>query len=169
MIPSDIQKLVESRLLPFPAFSGVRIILEREGDIATKVATALKTGGGAFRPGVALVIGTASARLRQIQAARLCIDPLGVTVTVFENELFNKPPSGSGKRAGDLACEAASALTGWTPPGCGKPLMPAAGEANIQEAADGKGGAVAAFAMATSLELPLLRLPGEYGFTPTAN
>jgi len=166
MKPSDIQSLVERRLRQFPEFSGVRIILEREGDIATRVSTALKTAGGDFRPGSAIVIGTAAAGLRQVQAARLVIDPLGVEVTAFEQELFNKPPSGSGKRAGDLAAEAAAALTGWTPDGCGRPLAPAPGDSNIREAADGKGSAAASFSMATSLELPVLRLPGEYGYVP---
>ena len=166
MKPSDIQSLVERRLRQFPEFSGVRIILEREGDIATKISTALKTAGGEFRPGTALVIGTAAASLRQIQAARLVID-LGVEVTAFEQELFNKPPSGTGKRAGDLAAEAAAALTGWTPPGCGRPLAPAAGDSNIREASDGKGSAAASFSMSTSLELPVLRLPGEYGYAAT--
>lgn len=167
MIPSDIQNLVERRLRLFPSFSGVQIILLREGDIATKVSTALTTAGCGFRPGTALVIGTASASLRQIQAARLVIDPLGVTVTAFEQEMFNKPPSGSGKRAGDLAVEAAAALVAWTPCGCSRPLAPAAGESNIQEAADGKGRAVAAFTLTTALELPILRLPGEYGYNAT--
>ena len=164
MIPSDIQKLVERRLRMFAAFSGVRIILQREGDIATRVETALRTAGGEFRPGTALVIGTASSSLRQIQAARLVIDPLGVTVKAVEQEIFNKPPAGSGKRAGDLAVEAAAALAAWTPAGCGRPLSPSAGDSNIREASDGEGRAVASFTMDTSLELPVLRLPGEHGY-----
>lgn len=167
MKPSDIQSLVNARLRDFPAFTGIRIILEREGEIATKIATALKTAGGDFQPGAALVIGTASASIRSIQAARLIIDPLSVTVTACENELFNKPPAGTGRRAGDLALQAGAALLGWTPPGCARPLAPPAGE-NVQEAADGKGSAVAAVTLTTSLELPLLRLPGEYGYTNPA-
>ena len=164
MKPSDLQTLTASRLRQFAAFAGIRIILEREGDIETRVKTALKTAGGDFRSGVALVIGTASASLRQVQAARLVIDPLAVTITACETELFNKPPSGTGRRAGDLAIEAAAALTGWTPPGCLKPLAPLAGD-NVQEAADGKGNAVAAVTLATAIETPALRLPGEYGYT----
>lgn len=168
MKPSDIQKLAETRLREFPAFTGIRIILEREGDIGTKIATALKTAGGDYQPGAALIIGTASASIRAVQAPRLVIDPLAVTVTACESELFNKPPSGTGRRAGDLALEAAAALLGWTPPGCSRPLAPLATE-NVQEASDGKGSAVAAVTLATSLELPLLRRPGEYGYTPPTN
>lgn len=169
MKPSDIQKLAETRLRQFPAFTGIRIILEREGDIGTKIATALKTAGGEFQPGAALIIGTASASIRGVQAPRLVIDPLSVTVTACESELFNKPPSGTGRRAGDLALEAASALLGWTPPGCSRPLSPGVsphtGVYNVQEASDNKGSAVAAVTLTTSLELPLLRLDGEYGYT----
>lgn len=164
MKPSDIQTLVERRLRQFPEFSGIRIILEREGDIATKITTALKTAGGEFRPGTALLVETASASLRQVQAARVVVDPLGVAVTAFENDLFNKPPAGTGKRAGDLALEAAAALVGWTPPGCTKPVAFRPGE-NVREASDGKGGAAATVALATAVELPALRLPGEYGYT----
>lgn len=171
MQPSDLQSLIEGRLRAFPVFSGVRIILLRDGDTATRIATAIKTAGAdGFRPGTALTVGTASAGLRQVQAARLAVDPLGVTVTAFEQELFNRPPSGTGRRAGDLALDAAAALVGWTPPGCGRPLSPAPGaDSNIQEASDGKGCAVAAFTLTTSLELPVLRLPGEHGFTAPTN
>jgi hypothetical protein len=163
MKPSDIQSLVESRLRQFPEFSGIRIILEREGDIATKITMALKTAGGECRPGTALVIETASASVRQVQAARLVVDPLAVEITAFENDLFNKPPAGTGKRAGDLALEAAAALCGWTPPGCKRPLSFPAGE-NVREASDGKGGAAASVTLATAIEMPALRLPGEYGY-----
>lgn len=167
MKPSDIQGLVERRLRQFPEFSGIRIILEREGDVETRINTALKTVGGAFRPGTALVVETASASVRQVQAARIVVDPLGVEITAFENALFNKPPSGTGKRAGDLALEAAAALCGWTPPGCTRPLAFQPGE-NVREAADGKGGAAASVSLSTAIEMPALRLPGEYGYTAPA-
>lgn len=163
MKPSDIQNLVERRLREFPEFSGVCIIQERHGSVETRIATALKTAGGTFRPGVAIVIETVSASVRQVQAARLVVDPVGVEITAFENELFNKPPAGSGKRAGDLALEAASALIGWTPAGCKRPLAPQAGQ-NTQEASDGKGGSAASVMLSTAVEMPMLRLPGEYGY-----
>ena len=163
MKPSDIQSLVERRLRQFPEFSGIRIILEREGDIATKITTALKTAGGECRPGTALVIETVSASVRQVQAARLVVDPLNVEITAFEHALFNKPPAGTGKRAGDLALEAAAALSGWTPEGCTRPLTFPAGQ-NVREAADGKGGAAASVLLSTAIEMPVLRLPGEYGY-----
>lgn len=160
--PSDIQSLVEARLRQFAVFAGVRIILEREGDIGAKIATALKTSGGDFRPGTAILIGTAASSLRQVQAARLVIEPLRVEITAFENALFNTPPAGSGLRAGDLAIQAAAALTGWTPEGALRPLAP---EGVIAEGADGKGGAAASVTLATAAEIPVLRLPGEYGYT----
>lgn len=166
MNTSDIQNLIELRLRAFPAFSGVRIILEREGAIGTKITTALKTTGGEFRPGTAVVIGTASAGIKQVQSARLVIDPLKVTVMAFEYELFNKPPAGSGQRAGDLAIDAAAALIGWTPDGCTRQLASAPGE-NVHEASDGKGGAAASITLITAIELPLMRLPGEYGYIET--
>ncbi len=163
MKPSDIQNLVERRLLAFPEFSGLHVILEREGDIENKVKTSLRTAGNEFRSGIAVVIGTASAGLRQVQAARIVIDPLAVTVTVTEVALYNKPPNGTGRRAGDLAMTAASALIGWTPAGCDRPLAPVPSD-SVREASNGKGGAAASFTLATSLELPALRLPGEYGY-----
>lgn len=166
MKPSDIQSLAERRLRAFPEFAGVRILLEREGEIGVKIALALKTAGGGFRPGAALVIGTASAGVRQVQAARLVIDPLAVTVMACETELFNTPPAGTGMRAGDLALLAAAALLGWTPEGCGRPMAPVGGD-SVQEASDGKGNAVAAVTLGTSLEMPVLRLAGEYGYRGT--
>jgi len=164
MKPSDIQNLVERRIRSFPEFSGIRIILEHEGDIETKIDSALKTAGGDCKPGVALVIGTASGSIRQLQAARLVIDPLNVSITAVECALFNKPPNGTGRRAGDLAVLAAAALIGWTPDGCGRPMGSSSGN-NVKEAGNEKGDAAASVVLTTSLEMPLLRKPGEHGFS----
>ena len=162
---TDIQDAVISRLRQFPEFAGLAIIPEREADALTLINTALATAGaGGMRPGAALLVGSPASAVRAHNAARLVIDPLGVTLTAFENPLYNRPPAGTGTRAADLALAAAAALLAWTPPGCGRPLAAAPGP-NVLEDADGKGNAAASVALETSLELPLLRLPGEYGYT----
>jgi hypothetical protein len=83
-------------------------------------------------------------------------------VTVTEVALYNKPPNGTGRRAGDLAMDGGVRADRVEPAGCDRPLAPVRPTASAR--VNGMGRAAASFTLATSLELPALRLPGEYGY-----
>ena len=158
----DIQAAVCARLASFPEFGGVAVIPLHEGSVETRVESALATSRPGSLAGIALLVATPAAEETGPNLPTVRLDPLGVTVQVIEDVIFNNPPAGSGRRALQWAVLVIRALKGWTPPGCQKPLT-------------GWGSAIAGLPqegqrvhinvnLKTRVDLPPLRLPGERGY-----
>jgi hypothetical protein len=158
----DVQAAVAARLASFPEFGGVSIILLNEGSVETRVDSALATMQSGRLAGIAILIATPVAEETGPNLPTVRLDPLGVTVQIIEDVIFNKPPTGSGRRALQWAVLVLRALKGWTPTDCQKPLT-------------GWGAAIAGLPqegqrvrinvnLKTRVDLPPLRLPGERGY-----
>ena len=161
----DVQSAVRNRLASFGEFGGIAMILQYEGSIDDKISSALAVMTDGCRAGVAFLIATPAAEDTMPNLPYPRLDPFGVTVTVIEDTLFNAPPDGTGRRALEWAVLALRALKGWTPAGCSCPLQ---GWGNALTLGPSKGSKVIwNLTLKTRVELPPLRLPGEYGYTNT--
>ena len=160
----DIQKAVRDRLGAFPEFAGMALIMQYEGEVTSRIETALATLTEHARPGAALLIATPAAQETGANLPLVKLDPFGLTIAAVEDTILNAPPEGSGRRALEWAVLALRALKGWTPPGCNKPLT---GWGTTLALAPSQGQRVIVnLTLRTAINLPPLRLPGEYGYAP---
>jgi hypothetical protein len=158
----DIQSAVRDRLAAFDVFSGLAMIRQYEGDIDSRIDTALATLTAGMRQGCAMLIATPAAEDTGANLPFARLDPFGVTVSAVEDVLINAGAGGSGRRAMEWAILALRALKGWTPPGCGAPLR---GWGNALTLGGGsKTRVIYNLVMRTRVDLAPLRLPGEYGY-----
>lgn len=158
----DLQRAVRDRLAAFDAFAGLEMILQYEGDIDSRIDTALATLADGMRQGCALLIATPAAEETGANLPLVRLDPFGVTVSAVEDVLINTGDRGSGRRAMEWAILALRALKGWTPPGCGAPLH---GWGNALSLGGGsKARVIYNLVLRTRVDLVPLRLPGEYGY-----
>lgn len=161
----DVQASVRDRLASFSDFGGLAMILQYEGSLDTRISEALAVMTEHCRPGCALLIATPAAEDTAANVPVVRLDPLGVTVSVIEDTVFNAPPDGTGRRALEWAILALRALKGWTPPYCSKPLTPWGTSLSLGPSQGSR--VIVNLTLRTKVELPLLRLPGEYGYTDT--
>ena len=158
----DIQQAIYQRLAAFPEFGGLAMILQQEGSIESRIDTALATISDGHQAGAALLIATPAANETGANAPIVRLDPLGITITAIEDTTLNETPEGTGRRALEWAVLVLRVLKQWTPPRCTRPLT-AWGSA-ITLAPTRGSRVMVNVALRTKLELPLLRLPGEYGY-----
>lgn len=161
----DIQRSVRDRLASFSDFGGLALIMQYEGDIDSRIATALATMTEGMRQGCALLIATPAAEETGKNLPVVRLDPFGVTVSAVEDVIFNAGETGTGRRAMEWAILALRALKGWTPEGCSTPLH---GWGNALGIGPGSGKRVIYnLTLRTRVDLLPLRHPGEYGYTDT--
>lgn len=161
----DVQTAVRDRLVSFSEFGGINMVLQQDGEIESKIETALATlGSETTRPGAALLIATPMAD-DLTSSIGIKLDPYQITVTAVEDTVFNAGSNGSGRRSLEWAILALAALKGWTPPGCTAPLI---GYGKVITLTPSKGTKVIwTVSLRTKINIPLLRHPGEHGYTHT--
>lgn len=160
----NLQRHIAERLTAFSEFGGIAIITQYEGSINTRIEEALATITPGYQPGLAILIATPAAQDPAPNVPAVRLDPFGVTLTIIEDAVLNEPPTGSGRRALDVAILTMRALKGWTPPHCQSPLT---GWGNALTLAPSEGARIIwHVTLKTRIDLPPLRLPGEYGYTP---
>jgi hypothetical protein len=161
----DVQRLIRDRLRSFSEFGQLAIIMQYEGDIDTHIDTALSTLRQGYRIGVALLIATPAAEESGRNLPIVRLDPFGVTISAIEDITFNISDEGTGRRALEWATLALCALKGWTPPGCAAPLHGWGSAITLGQSSGQR--VIVNLTMRTRIDLPPLRLPGEYGYTDT--
>jgi len=161
----DVQKQVRDRLASFPEFAGIALIMQYEGSVESRIEEALATMSEDCRPGAAILIATPylDESPKSRNSPGLLIDPFAVSLAAVEDVVLNSGDSGTGRRCIEWAVLCVQALKGWTPSGCNKPLT---GLGRTISLAPSQGSRVQNnISLQTSLGLPLLRHPGEYGYT----
>jgi len=161
----DVQTNVRNRLASFSQFGGIRMVLQQEGNVDSKIDTALATlGDDTSRAGVVLLIAVPSVD-DPTSSIGIKLDPFQVTVTAIEDTFFNEGDDGTGRRAVEWAVLVLAALKGWTPEGCHAPLS---GYGKVITLLPTKGTKVGyTVSLKTKVNIPLLRKPGEHGYTDT--
>lgn len=161
----DVQTRVRDRLASFSQFGGINMVLQQDGDIDSKIETALATlGSDTTRPGAALLIATPMAD-DPTSSIGIKLDPYQVTVSCVEDTIFNTGDTGTGRRSLEWAILALAALKGWTPDGCLAPLI---GYGKVITLTPSRGTKViCTVSLKTKINIPLLRHPGEHGYTDT--
>ncbi len=161
----DVQTAVRDRLASFSHFGGIRMVLQQDGDIDSKIETALaELGDDTTRPGAAYLIATPMAD-DPTSSIGIKLDPFQVTVSCVENTVFNEGDAGTGRRSLEWAILALAALKGWTPAGCLSPLV---GYGKALTLTPSRGTKVIwTVSLKTKINIPLLRHPGEHGYTDT--
>jgi len=161
----DVQTNVRNRLASFSQFGGLRMVLQQDGNVDSKIETALATmGDETTRAGVALLIAVPSVD-DPTNSVGIKLDPFQVTVSVIEDTMINEGEDGTGRRAVEWAVMVWATLKGWTPEGCHAPLMRHGKAISLVATKGMRVGYTVS--MKTKINIPLIRHPGENGYTDT--
>ena len=161
----DVQTKVRDRIASFSHFGGINMVLQQTGSVDSRIEEALAAlGDDNSRPGAAILIATPMAD-DPTSSIGIKLDPFQVTISCVEDTFSNEGDLGTGRRSLEWAILVLAALKGWTPEGCLSPLQ---GYGKVITLTPSRGTKVIyTVSLKTKINIPLLRHPGEHGYTDT--